>query len=401
MSRDRPTILQLIPELNTGGAELSTIEIAEALAKAGGRAIVLSEGGRLVPRLSAVGGEFVSFPAATKNPVAMLANARAIQKLAQAEQVDIIHARSRAPAWSGLIAARRLKIPFVTTYHGAYRETNRIKNAYNSVMARGDTVIANSNFTARLIKQRYATPDERMTVIYRGVDIDAFDPDSVKAERVAALRDAWGVGRDKRIVLHAARLTPWKGQGEVIEAARRLRDRYSEAVYVLAGDAQGRDDYRADLLRRIADAKLDGAVRLVGHCADMPAAFAAATVTVVASVEPEAFGRAAAEAQAMQCPVISTNIGAPPETVKAVPTVPTDQRTGWLIPPNDGDALATALDEALTLSPESRAAIGQRARRNVIENFSQLAMQTSTLEVYDRLLGTKLKQRLKNAPVGT
>ncbi len=391
MSIAQPTVLQIIPELDTGGAELSTLEITDAVVKAGGRAIVLSEGGRLVSHIVAAGGTFIPFRAATKNPLRMALNALAIAKLARRDHVDIIHARSRAPAWSALAAARGLKIPFVTTYHGAYRETNRIKAAYNSVMARGDVVIANSRYTANLIQQRYATPDQRMAVIYRGVDIAAFDRQAVSDDRIAALRSAWGVSGTEKIVLHAARLTPWKGQGDVIAAARRLRTTHPEAIYVLAGDSQGRDGYRDRLLQDIKDADLAQTVRLVGHCADMPAAFAAAYVAVVASNEPEAFGRAAAEAQAMQCPVVSTNIGAPPETVMAMPMVDRALRSGWLVPPNAPEALAKALSEALSLTADERQQMGDNARANVQKNFSQTSMQTSTLAVYDRLLGTRLQ----------
>ncbi len=296
MGLKRPTILQIIPELATGGAELSAIEIAAAVVRAGGRAIVLSEGGRMADRLAAVGGELVIFPAATKNPMKLLANATAIERIARKENVDLIHARSRAPAWSALIAARRAKLPFVTTYHGIYNEKGRAKRLYNSVMARGDIVIANSRYTADIVKKRYATPEERIRVIYRGVDLDAFDPAVVSAERVKNLRDKWGVTDSQRIILHAARLTKWKGQGDVIAAAARIRDKVRDCVFILAGDAQGRDDYRQGLLDQIASAGLEGIVRLVGHVDDIPAAFAASHIAFVASNEPEAFGRAAAEA---------------------------------------------------------------------------------------------------------
>lgn len=391
MGLKRPTILQIIPELATGGAELSAIEIAAAVVRAGGRAIVLSEGGRMADRLAAVGGELVIFPAATKNPMKLLANASAIERIARNENVDLIHARSRAPAWSALIAARRAKLPFVTTYHGIYNEKGRAKRLYNSVMARGDIVIANSRYTADIVKKRYATPEERIRVIYRGVDLDAFDPAVVSAERVKNLRDKWGVTDEQRIVLHAARLTKWKGQGDVIAAAARIRDKVRDCVFILAGDAQGRDDYRQGLLDQIASAGLEGIVRLVGHVDDIPAAFAASHIAFVASNEPEAFGRAAAEAQAMACPVISTNIGAPPETVLAPPRVTANDRTGWLVAPGDIDDYESVLLEALSLGDAERAEIGARARRHVMEMFSTFKMQRLTLAVYDELLKTSMR----------
>ncbi|AGK56581.1 group 1 glycosyl transferase [Hyphomicrobium denitrificans 1NES1] len=391
MGLKRPTILQIIPELDTGGAELSAIEIASAVVRAGGRAIVLSEGGRMADRLAAVGGEFIAFPAATKSPLKLLANAAAIERIARKENVDLIHARSRAPAWSALIAARRAKLPFVTTYHGIYNERGRAKRLYNSVMARGDIVIANSRYTADIVKKRYATPEGRIRVIYRGVDLEAFDPAIVSPERIEKLRDRWNVKNHQRIVLHAARLTKWKGQGDVIAAAARIRDKVHDCVFILAGDAQGRDDYRDTLSKQIASAGLEDIVRLVGHVDDMPAAFAAAHTAIVASIEPEAFGRAAAEAQAMACPVISTNIGAPPETVLAPPRVAAKDRTGWLVPPGDIAAYETVLLEALSLDDLARAEIGAHARKHVTEKFSTSEMQRQTLAVYDKLLGTSMQ----------
>jgi glycosyltransferase involved in cell wall biosynthesis len=391
--QDRPTILQIVPQLDAGGAELSAVEIAEAVVRAGGRAMVLSEpGGRLAPRVTAAGGEVIAFPAATKNPLELLANARAIARKVAAEGVDLIHARSRAPAWSALWAARRAEIPFVTTYHGAYNETNALKRLYNSVMARGDVVIANSRYTADLIASRYGTPRERLDVIHRGVDAGAFDPQAVAPDRVAELRRRWGLAPELRVILQAARLTRWKGQGVLIDALARLRQRggLQGAVAILAGDAQGRDGYVKELQAQIERLELMQHVRLVGHVEDIAAAYAASHVTVVASIEPEAFGRTAIEAAALACPVIATNIGAPPETVMAQPTVVQQKTTGWLVPANDPGVLAHALAAALALEPAERLAIGTRARRHVLANFTTETMQRRTLAVYDRLLGTAL-----------
>lgn len=392
MAVKQPTILQIIPELDTGGAELSTIEICDAIVRAGGRAIVLSEGGRLTPRITASGGEFIPFPAATKNPLKILWNAHRLGRLLTEEGVDLVHARSRAPAWCALIAARRAGKPFVTTYHGAYRESGRIKNIYNSVMARGDIVIANSRYTRDLIHARYGTSPSRLRIIYRGVDGRTFDPASIDAARVAALRAAWGLAPETRIILQAARLTNWKGQSVVIAAAKQLRQegKLGDAIVVMAGDAQGREGYRERLETEIASADLKGQVRLVGHVDDIPAAFRTAHVAVVASTGPEAFGRAATEAQVMGCPVISTNIGAPPETVLATPHVPAARRTGWLVPPDDAPSLASALSEALSLTADDHRALGDRARSHVLTSFSLDAMRRETLAVYDEVLGTGL-----------
>jgi glycosyltransferase involved in cell wall biosynthesis len=391
---NRTTILQIIPELDAGGAEQSVVETVCALVRARARALVLAQpGGRLTSALAAAGGEIIAFPAATKNPLRMLANARAIAQLAIEERAHLIHARSRAPAWSALMAARRARLPFVTTYHGAYNETNALKRAYNSVMARGDVVIANSQYTAGLIASRYHTAQERIAVIHRGVDAARFDPARIAPDRTAALRQAWGVATHEPIILQAARLTSWKGQTVLIDAVSRLRSRgvLPDAVVVLAGGAQGREGYRATLQSRIQDLGLASCVRLVGHVQDMAAAFAAAHVTVIASTEPEAFGRTAIEAAAVCCPVIATNIGATLETVLAQPRVPGDGTTGWLVPPNDAEALAAALAEALALAPKERTAMGERARRHVLAHFTTETMQRRTLAVYDRLLGTALE----------
>ena len=393
--KNRPTILQIIPRLDAGGAELSVVEIAGAIARAGGRALVLAEPGRLTADVAAAGGEIVPFPAATKNPLRLLANARRIADIAAREGVHLIHARSRAPAWSALMAARRARVPFVTTYHGAYGESNRLKRLYNSVMARGDVVIANSRFTAGLIASRYATPPERIAVIHRGVDIAAFDPERIEPQRVSALRQSWNVAPQQRVILQAARLTRWKGQSVLIDAAARLQalGQMRDAILVLAGDAQGRDGYVEALQGQISRLGLQQRVRVVGHVVDIAAAYLAAHVTVVASTEPEAFGRTAIEAAAVACPVIATDLGAPPETVLAAPAAPDEEATGWLVPPGDAGALAERLAQVLALPAPARTRMGNRARRHAVANFSVDAMQQSTLAIYDRLLQTDLHAR--------
>jgi glycosyltransferase involved in cell wall biosynthesis len=398
VSVTRPTILQIIPRLDTGGAELSTIEITDAIVRAGGRALVLTDGGRMAGEITRAGGELVPFPAGTKNPARIVWNALAIAKIIRAEGVDLVHARSRAPAWSALIAARRTGTPFVTTYHGAYSEKGRAKNLYNSVMARSDIVIANSGYTAGLIRARYDTPSARITVIHRGVDGTAFDPAAIAPERVAALRATWGLRPDQRVILQAARLTSWKGQAVLIDAAGQLKasGKLGDAVLILAGDDQGRTDYSDGLRAQIAALGLGDHVRLVGHVADMPAALAAAHISVIASTEPEAFGRSVTEAASMGTPAIATDLGAPPETMQAHPKVPLADATGWIVPPGNATALAQALADALAMSPFLRAAMGLRARTRTLEHFSLTAMKRQTLQVYDKLLLTKLCQDYDN-----
>ena len=393
-----PTILQVVPELDTGGAEASAIEMAEAVTRAGGRCLVASQGGRLEDKLARTGGELCRLPLATKNPLRMTANVAALRRLIAARRVDLVHARSRAPAWSALAASRLAGVPFVTTYHGAYNQDSRAKSAYNSVMARGDVVIANSRYTAGLLIDRHGTPGERVRVIYRGVDVDSFAPDTVSPERVAALRAAWGIAPETRIVLQVARLTRWKGQDLVIAAAAQVLKQadMGDVTVVLAGDAQGRHDYVRELRELSAANGMADRIKLVGHVSDVPAACRAAEIVVVASREAEAFGRASAEAQAAERPVIVADRGALPETLVPVRRAG-DEGTGWLVAPDNPEALAACLDNALRLPPESLARMGAHGRARVVARFTTQAMQTATLEVYDALLGSRLAENFRDA----
>jgi len=381
------TVLQVIPRLDAGGAERTTIDIAGALVEAGARALVASEGGRLASDLQAVGGVLIPFPAAAKNPIAMFFNMRRLARLVIAERVDILHARSRAPAWVSLFAARIAERPLVTTYHGAYGGRSALKLRYNSVMARGDVVIANSHFTADSIKRAYPFAASKLLVIHRGTDLRAFSPINVERGRVARLREGWGVQPHERVVLLAARLTSWKGQKTLIDAAQLMKSRGLDDVrFVLAGDAQGRDGYVKELDALIAKHGLKGVVLRVGHCADMPAALLCASVVAVPSTEPEAFGRSAVEAQAMGAMVVVSDLGAVPETVLAPPNCAEEQRTGWRVPPADPAALADALQAALNLGASARESIAWRARAHVERNFSLSQMKDRTLAAYLSLL---------------
>ncbi|MGH2343419.1 glycosyltransferase family 4 protein [Segnochrobactraceae bacterium EtOH-i3] len=383
----RLTVLQILPKLETGGAERTAIDVAAALAARGDRALVASEGGRLVPDLIAAGGIHVPFPAATKNPATMIGNISRLARLIGIEKVDLVHARSRAPAWSALFAARRTGKPFVTTYHGAYKQVGPLKGLYNSVMARGDVVIANSDYTARLIAERHAFARDRLVAIPRGTDLAAFRPGAVAPGRAAALAAEWGLDPASPMILNVARLTPWKGQLVLLEAIAQLRRLgRGDVTLVLAGDAQGRDDYVGEIDRAIARLGLAVRVKRVGHVADVPAAMALATVAVVASIEPEAFGRAAVEAQAAGVPVVVTELGAVPETVLAPPETAEAARTGWRVPANDPAALAAGLKAALDLTAEERTAMAIRARAHVNARFTLEAMTGATLAVYDRLM---------------
>lgn len=382
-----PTVLQVIPDLNSGGAERTTVDVARALVDAGGKALVASEGGQMVRDLEEVGAVHFTMPVKSKNPITLWKNARLLADLIEEQNVGIIHARSRAPAWSALLAARRTHIPFVTTYHGSYSQTNAVKGLYNSVMARGDAVIANSHYIAKLITDRHPFAHDRITVIHRGSDLKGLAPENVSALRRQALKDSWGVPTGRPIILNMARLTFWKGQKVLIEAMGALKAKGETApIAILAGDAQGREGYVAELKQLIADWNLQEQVRLVGHCADVPAAMALANISVVASIEPEAFGRAAVEAQAARVPVIVSDLGAVPETVLAPPDVPEKERTGWRVPPGDSDALAEAIQTALSLSPEERLELTGRGLTHASRNFTVQTMCAKTLDVYAQCL---------------
>lgn len=387
-------ILQVVPRLDSGGSEQSTIEIADALTRAGVSALVASEGGRLATTLEDAGGELISLPLARKNPLTILNNARRLADIVEERNVTLLHARSRAPAWSAFMVARWTERPFVTTYHGSYRTQFPLKRLYNSVMARGDRVIANSRYTAEVIAARHGVPMERMRVIPRGLDIAQYAPEAIAPGRIERLRAAWDIEEGRPVILQAGRLTRLKGHTHTIAAAQLLRntDRLGDAVVIFAGGAEGRNDYRKELEMKIRKAGLVNRVRLVGHCDDMPAAFHLATVGILPSVRAETFGRPSIESQAAGCPVIVTDVGAAPENV--IPASDGDAFTGWVVPPADSTALAACLGEALALSPDARAAIGQRARAHVGHHFTLQNMQRGTLAVYDELLGTNLASRL-------
>lgn len=377
------TILQVIPHLAAGGAERTTIEVAEALVAAGATALVVSAGGRLEKELARAGGELIRLEnAATKNPLEIRANAGRIAKLVTARKVNLIHARSRAPAWSSLWAARRTKVPFVTTYHGVYNAKGALKRLYNSVMARGAKVIANSDFTARHIVQEHPWAADRIVTIHRGVDIAKFSPDAVAAPRRDALAAAWDLapGGDP-VILLPGRLTGWKGHREAIAAAAALKSGgLTNWRMIFAGDPQGRDSYVAEVKQLIASSGLDGRVVIVGHCDDMPAAFALSDIVIAPSNEPEAFGRVAAEAGAMGLPAVGSSIGAQGEII-------VDGTTGIIVPPSDPAALSKAMASLLAIGPDGRDTIGEAARTRVLQRFTTSALQKATLSVYEGLLG--------------
>jgi glycosyltransferase involved in cell wall biosynthesis len=348
-----PAILQVLPRLVAGGVERGTIEIAEAIARAGYASLVASAGGPMAGELPRLGAEHVTLPLDRKSPLALWRNAALLADLARARNVVLIHARSRAPAWSALLAARRARCRFVTTYHGAYSEGLPFKRLYNSVMARGERVIAISGFIADRVRARHGVGEDRLRIIPRGADLRRFDPSLVPPARAAALRAAWGVAPEAPLLLLPARLTRWKGQAVLVEAMARVPP---PAVAVLAGEGE----LRAELEALVAARGLAGRVLLPGQVEDMPAAYAAADLVLHASTAPEAFGRTVAEAGAMARPVIASG---------------------------DPAALSDAILRALAEPPGRRAAMGEAARARVLSRYTTEAMQQATLAVYAELLG--------------
>ncbi len=369
-------MLQVLPAMEMGGVERGTVQTAAALTAAGWRAMVASSGGLLTHELTRAGAQHVNLPLAVKRPLRMLRNAEALAKLINLHGVDLVHARSRAPAWSALSAARRTGKPFVTTFHNAYGH-NRLKHHYNAVMAKGDRVIAISDFVAQHVRETYGVPDDRLVTIHRGINTELHDPAKVSAERIIQISQAWRLEDDRPVVMLPGRLTHWKGQGVLIEALAILGRQ--DICCVLVGGDQGRTAYREELEREVRRHGLDKVVRLVGHCSDMAAAYMLADVVVSASTRPEGFGRVAIEAQAMGRPVIATDHGGARETVLP-------EQSGWLVPPGDAAALAATLDWALNLNRLERENMAANGRANVEQNFTVALMCQRILAVYKSLL---------------
>lgn len=386
-----PAVLQVLPRLETGGVERGTIEVAEALRAAGARPIVVSAGGVMERELDRIGAVHVRLPVQSKNPLTMWRNVAAIAEVIRRYDVKLVHARSRAPAWSARAAARRCGVPFLTTFHGAYnRGPFGIKGGYNAVMASGDLVIAISQFIARHVQELYGVPQSRIRVIPRGVDLDRFDPARVSPERMIALATQWRLREDLPVVMLPGRLTRWKGQMTVIEALARLERR--DLICLLVGSDQGRTRYRERLEAAVAAKGLESVVHIVNGCNDMAAAYLLCDYVISASTDPEAFGRVIVEAQAMGRPVIATRHGGALETV-------TPGETGWLVAPADPDELAQALSRVLDIPPEERARMAEACRVHARENYSRELMCQRTLAVYAELLGAEAPRAMETEAV--
>lgn len=382
-------VLQVIPRMRAGGAELGCLQIAEAIMAAGGRALVASQGGRLADKLTELGGTHITLPMATKNPLRMYANARALAAIIRKENVNVIHARSRAPAWSALWAARKTGIAFVTTYHGEYREQNKIKNLYNSVMAKSDKVIAVSDNIGRLIKERYGTPDSRIAVIHRAFDPAKFDTAAAMPEKIAEVRKGLNVPDGARILMLAGRISPNKAHDHLIEAVGLLpKEDARRFVLVFPGEVEKADYARSFAARAQA---LGIEIRLPGHLDNVGAAMAASWALFNIS-RTEGLPRVVIEAQAMGVPVVVSDSGPGREVALTPPDTPLAQATGLRVPYNDPPALAGAIKTLMAMSDAERSAMGQRGSAHVRARYTLARMTGQTLDVYREVTAARARR---------
>ncbi len=372
--------MQIIPELGAGGAEQGCIDVAAGLRQSGANAIVVSHGGSRVVDLRRHDVTHIDLPVHSKNPFVISRNARKLRRLIEEHGVDIVHARSRAPAWSALKACEGTKAHYMTTCHAPYNIGGKLKRFYNSGIARGERVIAISEYVAAYLRREYGLGDDVIRLIPRGLAIERFHPTAVSPERLIQLHKDWRLPDGANIILLPGRLTRWKGHHILIDAIHKLYRR--DIFCVMVGDDQGRTEYRRELEKTIRDRGLGGQVRLIDHCDDMPAAYMLSACVVSASTDPEGFGRVPIEAQAMGRPVVATDHGGARETIRR-------GETGWLIPPGDSDALAKSITEVLALSPQQRALLATRGMAHVAENFTREKMVAHTLDVYAELFQTE------------
>lgn len=380
------TVLQIVPDLEPGPVARAAIDIAGALSRVGANALVASRGGALVSELQAKGGVFTRFPADARNPVSMALNVRRLTQLIKTERVDIVHARSRAPAWVAYGATRLIKTPFVTSFQGFYARGGPLALRYNSIMARGDSIIADSAHTADLIVNLYPAAKARVHVVLGGVDCRVFVPKAVAPARVQAVRRLWGAAPDERVVLLAAGARASSSYKSLIEAVLRLASQDAaatllrEAKFIIACDEPGAA-FAKEIDAAIAKAGLQSVMRRSEIGPDRAAALLAASAVVALSANPDAFAGFALEAQAMGAPVIVGASGAASETILAPPGVDETARTGWRTLP-DERALAHALSETLSLGATARDRLSLRARAHVESQFSIEMLRSQTLSAY-------------------
>ena len=382
MSKDKvnkPVVLQVLPELGQGGVELGTIQVAEALANNGIKNFVTSCGGRMEYQLDRLKVKHYTLPLKSKNPIKIILNSYKLAQIIKKEGINIVHARSRAPAWSAYLAAKKAKVHFVTTFHGTYGlGPMGIKKLYNKVMTLGEKVIVISTHIKRHVMEHYNVSEDKLAFIHRCVDVEKFNPSNVTAERLKTMIEEHDLPTDKKLILLIGRLTRWKGQELLIDALAKIKQR-DDFHCIFTGDDQGRTEYTAGLIQKIKDYDMTGRFTFIRHTDDVPALMKACDIVVSASIEPEAFGRIAAEGEAMGKIVIASNIGGSLDNLK-------NEITGFHFKSGDAEDLSQKINLALNLNEKEAEKIKISAQNYVKENFTKQIMCDKTLKVYHDLI---------------
>ena len=377
-------VLQVIPKLGYGGAETGCYDLAHYLYEMGCKSYIVTSGGELIKYIDKKKVTLIRLPVQSKNPLLILINSILISLLILFLNISIVHARSRAPAWSCFLATKLTRRKFVTTFHGTYNFTNSIKKFYNSIMLKSDLIIAGSNFIFSHINKNYSeylNTKKKFLVIFRGINTEYFDESTTLESDEDKLLKKWDLKRGKKIILLPGRLTSWKGQDLFIEAINILNKELGhEAFYaVVLGSDQGRDIYKKKLVRLVEQYRLNNQVKFIDKCKNMPLAYKISDIIISSSVEPEAFGRVAIEAQSMQKPIIASNIGGSNETI-------INDKTGFLFEAGKPESLSKKIMEVLQLDETTLKSIGNEGRKNVIKKFNIEKMCLTTYSEYKKLI---------------
>ena len=369
------SIIQVLPALEQGGVERGTIEIATALKKENIPNYVISAGGKMVSELEKIGVEHITLPVASKNPIQMWLNAGKLVKIFKEKEAGLIHVRSRAPAWSVKWACQKTGIPFIASYHGVYGIQPKIKKLYNRVMLQGQKVIAVSEHVKKHILENYSCPEEKITVIHRGADVEKFNPDLVSDEQIISLKNEYQIPPEKTIITLVGRLTAWKGQKILLQACSKMH--HQDFICLLVGSDQGRIEYHNELKQMSEQLKQQ--VIFIDACSQMPVLYKMSDIVISPSLEPEAFGRVITEAQAMKKIVVASAHGGACESIQ-------DGISGFLTPVGDAQALADTLDKILDMSSEEKNKLQEQAYTSVHQNFTIQKMCDKTLSIYKEFL---------------
>ena len=377
-------VLQVIPKLGYGGAEIGCYDLAHYLPENNCSSYIVTSGGALLKYVNKKKVTVIRLPVHIKNPILIFVNSLILIFIILFFNISIVHARSRAPAWSCLFATKITRRKFVTTFHGTYNFNNSIKKFYNSVMVRSDLLIAGSNFIFSHVNENYSkylNPKKKFLVIFRGINVDYFDPNKIKAHEEKKIILQWNIQKDKKLILLPGRLTSWKGQEMFIEALNLVNQELKQEVFnaVILGSAQGRDVYKKKLLRLVEQYRLNKQVKFVDRCRHMPLAYKISNLVVSSSIEPEAFGRVSVEAQSMEKLIIASNIGGSNETI-------INDKTGLLFESGKPKSLSQKIIEALKLDDTTLKIMGNEGRKNVIKKFNIEKMCFSTYSEYKKLI---------------